>query len=114
LGADYNGIGSDQHANQHANSRAMISIELIQVFGIVTGIFCAFAVYKCRKLTYIPLHWLFFVAMMLGAFGISALYFEIGREAWTMAQLIPITRLLWFFVLLSTSLMAISVLIYRE
>jgi len=92
----------------------MISIELLQIFGIVTGIFCMFATYKCWRLTYIPLHWVFFAALMLISFGVSVFYFEVGHELLTMDQLRFASRWLYFADLVVITIMAISVLIYRE
>ena len=92
----------------------MISADLIKVLGLLTVLICALSVRKCWRLQYVPLHWLFLIAMMIGAAGIAVFYFEIDRGVLGLDRLIPVSRALWFFVLLNTALMAGSVLVYRE
>ena len=92
----------------------MISTDLIKILGALTVLICALSVKKCWRLQYVPLHWLFPVAIMIGAAGVTAFYFEIDRGVLSMERLTSISRLLWFFVLLNTALMAGSVLVYRE
>ena len=92
----------------------MISVDLLQILSVLTVLICALSIRKCWRLQYVPLHWLFLVAMMIGAAGIAAFYFEIDRGVLDIEQLTRVSRLLWFFVLLNTALMAGSVLVYRE
>ena len=92
----------------------MISSDLLQIFGFITALICALAIRKCWRLQYVPLHWLFLVAMMIGSAGVTVFYFEIDRGVLSLDQLMPVRRALWFFVLLNTALMASSVLVYRE
>jgi hypothetical protein len=93
---------------------AMISADFIKIFGLLTALICALAIRKCWRLQYVPLHWLFIVAMMIGSVGIAVFYFEIDRGVLSFERLIIVSRVLWFFVLLNTALMAGSVLVYRE
>lgn len=92
----------------------MISADLIKILGVLTVLICALSVRKCWRLQYVPLHWLFLVAMMIGSVGVVVFYFEIDRGVLRIEQLIPVSRALWFFVLLNTALMSGSVLVYRE
>ena len=51
---------------------------------------------------------------MLISFGVSVFYFEVGHELLTMDQLRFASRWLYFADLVVITIMAISVLIYRE
>ena len=92
----------------------MISADFLKVFGVLTAVICALSVRKCWRLQYVPLHWLFLVAMMIGSAGVAVFYIEIDRGVLTFERLVQVSRMLWFFVLLNTALMAISVMVYRE
>jgi hypothetical protein len=92
----------------------MISSEIIQVVSVITSILCLLAILKWWKCEYIPLHWIFFLAMMLGSLGFFAFHWQVVHGELTTSQLVYLSRLLFMFVLGCTSLMAISVLIYRK
>jgi len=92
----------------------MISADLLKILGLLTSLVCLLSIRKCWRLQYVPLHWLFLVSMMIGSVGVVVFYFEIDRGVLRIEQLIPVSRALWFFVLLNTALMAGSVLVYRE
>ena len=92
----------------------MISGDFLETFGIITALICAVAIRKCWRLQFVPLHWLFLVAMMIGSAGVAVFYFEIDRGVLGFDKLVQVSRVLWFFVLLNNALMAISVLVYRE
>ena len=91
----------------------IITPEFLVVFGLFTAAVCFLAVFRCRR-ELIPVHWLFMVAMAMGALGIGLFYNEIWQGAMGRSQLIIISRLLWAFILLMTSLMAIGILVHKK
>jgi len=88
--------------------------ELLEAGGIVAAVLCVLAIIKWRRYEFVPIHWLVFAALGLGAIGVSFFYYEVNHAVRSMTYLINLSRILWGLSLLLTSLVAISVLVYRR
>jgi hypothetical protein len=91
-----------------------IDPNIIQIISVVTFALCLAVVFKWRKDEFVPVHWLMFVMMALGALAIGLFYFEIDHGYFSDVFRVFSSRLLWLFVLVSTSIMAISALLHRR
>ena len=92
----------------------MASAAGLTILGLVTTILCSVAVIRLVKGLITPAPWLMYVAMGLGAFAISAFYFAITFGLATTEVLIVMSRFLWAFVLMNTSLFALGVLLAKN
>jgi len=92
----------------------LISSDFLEWFSIMTALFGVLAIVKWWRSDFVPLHWIFFVAMTMGVIGISLFYHEIQRGDFGLSELIVFSRWLWFFVVSSTLLIFVSVLMYRK
>ena len=88
--------------------------ELLEAGGIVAAVLCVLAIIKWRRYEFVPIHWLVFAALGLGAIGVSFFYYEVNHGIHSMTYLINLSRILWGLSLLLTSLVAISVLVHRR
>ena len=88
--------------------------ELLEAGGIVAAVLCLLAIIKWRRYEFVPIHWMVFAALGLGAIGVSFFYYEVNHGVHSMTYLINLSRILWGLSLLLTSLVAISVLVYRR
>ena len=75
---------------------------------------CVMAMIRWRRHEFIPIHRLVFLALALGAVGISLFYHQVNHGENSMVYLINLSRLLWTLNILLTSLVAISLLVYRR
>jgi len=91
----------------------LISSDFLEWFGILTALFGVLAIVKWWRSEFIPVHWIAFVAMIIGSLGISMFMYEVGRGDFSTSQLIMLSRWLWFFVLAITFLMFTGVLVYK-
>ena len=88
--------------------------ELLEAGGIVAAVLCVLAIIKWRRYEFVPIHWLVFAALGLGAIGVSFFYYEVNHEIHSMTYLINLSRVLWGLSLLLTSLVAVSVLVHKR
>jgi len=91
----------------------VISSEFIIIAGIVTALLWIPAGLRLYK-TAIPIHWLFAAAFIAGALGISAFYIEVEYGLLFGLDRVVFSRWLWTIILGVTSLLAVSVLVYRK
>jgi len=91
----------------------MISSEFIITLGIVTALLSVWAMVRAYKEA-VPIHWLFFVAFAFGGLGIASFYYELSYGLFGISDLILFSRILWTLILLTTSLLDISILVYRR
>ena len=88
--------------------------ELLEAGGIVAAVLCVLAIIKWRRYEFVPIHWLVFAALGLGAIGVSFFYYEVNHGVHSIAYLINLSRILWGLSLLLTSLVAVSVLVHKR
>ena len=88
--------------------------EILEAGGIVAAVLCVLAIIKWRRYEFVPIHWLVFAALGLGAIGVSFFYYEVDRGFHSIAYLINLSRILWGLSLLLTSLVAVSVLVHKR
>jgi len=82
----------------------------------ITAILCFAVAWRWRG-RMVPVGWRAFVAMALGCISIAAFYVNIANLHWLgerSSKLIPYSRVLWWFIIISTALMALSVLVINE
>lgn len=89
--------------------RGDLGAVIIMAIGLITATMSVYVGWKWRG-KYIPVSWRSFISMGLGSIGISALYVHIIYSH-DLSIAIPLSRVLWFFVLLLTLLMAVGVLV---
>ena len=89
----------------------MISSEFLMVAGVVTAVLWVPAGLRLYKYS-IPIHWAFALSFILGSLGISLFYYEIDYGLLNV-NLTQLSRVLWSLVLMTTSLLALSVLVRR-
>ena len=91
----------------------MISAEFLIVASIATALLWAWAMWRLYHEA-VPIHWLFSLSFISGSIGIALFYYEISYGLFGISDLIFFSRLLWALVILTTALLAISVLVYRR
>ena len=93
----------------------MISSEFLIALGIITALLWMPAGYRLYRY-YIPMNWIFAVSFILGSLGISLFYYEIehGLLGGFFVGLFQTSRVLWTAVLVTTSALAVSVLVYKR
>ena len=96
----------------------IVTTQMIQVIALITAMITFVAVIIWRVLLnrrYILVHWAMFVAMFLGAIVIWWFYNEVENTTQIggdVLDLIIFSRLLFIFILVSTSLMAVGSIVY--
>ena len=88
----------------------MIFPELIIVVGIITTVLCTIVGWRFRGQN-VPVSANMFVMMAGGSLAIALFYGGVRIDA---GGLVEASRWLWMFILLSTAIMAISVLILKR
>jgi len=91
----------------------MISSQFLIVAGITTALLWGWAGWRLYHEA-VPIHWLFSLSFISGSIGIGLFYYEISYGLFGFSDLIFFSRLLWALVLLTTAMLAISVLVYRR
>ena len=62
----------------------------------------------------VPIHWLFAPSFIFGSLGIGYFYYEVSYGLIGGLNLIAVSRILWAFVVFTTVVLAVSVLVYRR
>ena len=88
----------------------MIPIELIIISGVIIAIPCAVVGWRFRGQN-VPVSANMFIMMAGGSLAIALFYGGVRIDA---GGLVEASRWLWMFILLSTAIMAISVLILKR
>jgi hypothetical protein len=92
----------------------MISSQFLIITGIITALLWIPAGIRLYKEA-VPIQWLFAAAFILGSLGIAYFYYEISYGLFSeFIDLIVVSRYLWALILLTTALLAISVMVYRR
>ena len=92
----------------------IISSDFLIAFGITTALLWIPAGVRLYKEA-VPLQWLFAASFILGSLGISYFYYENSYGLFSgYINLISLSRVLWSLILFTTSLLAVSVLVYRR
>ena len=91
----------------------MISSQFLIVASITTALLWGWAMFRLYKEA-VPIHWTFSLSFIFGLFGIAMFYYEISYGLFGITDLIFFSRLLWTLVILTTALLAISILVYRR
>ena len=96
----------------------MISSDLIIISGLITAFLCAVVVILWRvigKVEFVSVHWTMFVAMSIGALVMGWFHFDIKRiiaRGGSPLLLVPLSRFIFEFVLVSTALIALGAIFY--
>lgn len=87
---------------------------LLAGFAVFVALFCGFTAWRWRG-GYIPIHWVFFVMMMMGALAVAIYYVDVGIADYMglpaphrMISKILVSRAIFGFILTSTVLMCIG------
>jgi hypothetical protein len=92
----------------------MISSQFLIITGIITALLWIPAGIRLYKEA-VPIQWLFAAAFIFGSLGISCFYYEVSYGLFGgFINLFIVSRYLWALVLLTTALLAISVMVYRR
>ena len=92
----------------------MINSQFLIITGIVTALLWIPAGIRLYKET-VPMQWLFSISFILGSLGISYFYYEISYGLFSgFVDLVIVSRVLWSLVLLTTALLAISIMVYKR
>jgi len=91
----------------------MIGAIIIAAVSIITMALCSLVAWRWR-FRIVPVGWLVFVMMAVGSLSIGAFYIGIFHALYhehNVLALVPISRAIFLFILIATSLMAVGVLL---